>query len=103
MSENPYAAPNTSVTELERKRSDKPGVGARFLWAAGCALPIFIACVMLAGARGAWLMGLIGSVMFASFAGLIAMCIPVKPKVGFIIPAVLIALICAYELGTNAS
>ena len=101
MSENPYAAPRTPVADEERTPG-KPSIGARFLWAFVCAFPVFMLLVLAYVPREKWLVGALGSGIFAGFSGLIAMCIPVKPKAGFIIPAVLISLWCAYLIGTHS-
>src|SRR6476619_5544049 len=100
MTENPYAAPQTPVDDRGQRDPDKPSAGVRFVWAASCAFPLFMVLILIFLPRGGWLMGALGSMMFSAFAGIIAMCIPVKPKAAFIIPGVAIAFYCAYLLGT---
>ena len=102
MTENPYAAPRTPVTDADVTRPERPGVGARFLWTLASAFPIFMATVLGFVPRERWLLGAIGSAIFASFCGLIAMCIPVRWKAAFIIPSIVIGLFCAYLIGTHA-
>ena len=103
MNENPYAAPSTPVADSGQKISDKPSVGARFLWTLPFAFPVFMGSVLLYVPMHRWLMGALGSALFALFSACIAMCIPVKRKAGFIIPSILIAVYCAYRIGTRGS
>jgi hypothetical protein len=103
MKENPYAAPSTPVADSAQEKPTKSSVGARFLWTLPFAFPIFMGSVLLYVPVNRWLMGALGSALFALFAACIAMCIPVKPKAGFIIPSILIAVYCAYRIGTRGS
>jgi hypothetical protein len=101
MSENPYAAPRTKVSDTDKAVPDRPSVGARFLWTFAIGLPVFLVFILLLP-RDQWLMGAIGSAIFAGFSGLIAMCIPVKSKAVFIVPSIMISVIAAYLLGTHS-
>jgi hypothetical protein len=99
VAENPYAPPKTDVgTGPEEDRSRKPSAGARFLWTAAIAFPVFFAFVLVTP-RQAWLMGALGSALFATLAGLVAMCIPVRAKALFIAPSIILFLVIAYLIG----
>lgn len=99
MAENPYAPPKADVgTGSEEGRPLKPSVGARFLWTAGIGFPVFFAFVLLTP-REAWLMGALGSVMFAVLSGLVAMCIPVRAKALFIAPSIILFVVIAFLIG----
>lgn len=100
MSENPYAPPRAAV---ETSGAGKPGVAARFVWTLLSALPVFLAIVVLYTPREGWAIGALGSGIFAMFCGVIAMCIPVKSKLAFIVPSIAIGLGCAYLIGHSAS
>jgi hypothetical protein len=100
MAENPYAPPKTEVgTGPDERNPARPGAGARFLWTAVIALPIFMGTVFLTP-RENWAYGAIGSVVFAGFSGLIALCIPVRFKVLFIAPSIAVCLFIAYLIGS---
>jgi hypothetical protein len=62
---------------------------------------VFAGFVLVYGARQVWLVGMFGSLIFALIAGVIAMCIPVRSKAGFIIPSLAITLYCAYLIGSR--
>ena len=101
MAENPYAPPKSEVgAGVDQDKPSKPSAGARFLWTAIIAFPVFMGCVLLTPAVN-WAMGAIGSAMFAAFSGIIALCIPTKAKVLFIAPSILVCFIIAYILGSN--
>lgn len=80
----------------------RPGVGARFAWTAAIGFPVYMFFVLFLP-KEAWLMGALGSAMFAVFSGVIAMCIPVRNKAAFIVPSILIGVIAAYILGSSTS
>ena len=98
MSDNPYSPPRAEVSDPQPPQRTKPGAGTRFVWTAGVTFAVYMALVLLA-APGNWYYGALGSAAFAICAGLIAMCIPVRNKAGFIIPALLIVLIVAVKVG----
>jgi hypothetical protein len=100
--ENPYAPPRAEVSDPKPRKPDKPTAGARFLWAAGICFVIFVILVMLVLPRGDWIAGALGSAMFATLSGLVAMCIPVKNKAGFIVPALVVSMVLAYIVGSGA-
>jgi hypothetical protein len=101
--ENPYAPPKAEVAGASDEEADgKPSVGARFLWTLCIGFPVYMFFVLFLP-RNAWLMGALGSLLFAAFSGLIAMCIPVRPKAGFIVPGIVIGVILAYMLGRSNS
>ena len=101
MSENPYAPPRTEVADSAPASPAKPSVAARFAWTAGCTFVVFMILILLI-TPAAWRLGGVGSLAFALFAGLIGMCIPVRAKVGFIIPGMVVALLIAYLIGSRA-
>jgi hypothetical protein len=98
--ENPYAPPKSDVgTGPEEGQPRKPTAGARFAWTSCIAFPVFFGFVMLTP-RSAWLVGALGSAIFAGMSGLVALCIPVRSKVLFIAPSILIFVVIAYLIGT---
>ena len=102
MAENPYAPPKAEVGYGEgESKPSKPSAGARFLWTSLIAFPIFMGCVLIAGGDNL-LYGAIGSAVFAMFSGIIALCIPVRLKVLFIAPSIIVCLVIAYLIGTAA-
>lgn len=104
MSENPYAPPKAEIGEgsPETRADPRPGVGARFGWTFLIGFPVYMLFVMILP-REAWLMGALGSAMFAAFSGVIAMCIPARNKAVFIVPSILVGVIAAYLLGKATS
>jgi len=100
--ENPYSPPRAQVADAPAPQGDKPSVGARFLWASGVCFAIFVVLILIVAPRSLWLLAAFGSAMFALLSGLIAMCIPVKSKAGFIIPAVVISLLISYMIGRSS-
>jgi hypothetical protein len=50
-----------------------------------------------------WAVGALGSLLFASLSGLVAMCIPVRRKAAFIVPSLLLGLVVAFVIGTASS
>jgi len=101
MSENPYAPPGTPLRDPQDAGDGKPGIAARFLWATACAVPVFVGLIVLFLPRKDWPAGLLGSAMFSMLAGIVAMCIPVRPKVGFIVPGVVVSFFVAWLIGTR--
>jgi hypothetical protein len=100
VAENPYAPPKADVgTGPEEDGPRKPTAGARFVWTACIAFPVFFGFVMLTP-RSAWLVGALGSAIFAAMSGLVAMCIPVRWKALFIAPSIIIFIVIAYLIGT---
>lgn len=97
MNENPYAAPKSPVLSSEDE-NPKPSAGTRFLLTTACAAPVYMAFTLF-GPREAWLMGALGSVILGVFSGLIALCIPVRTKILFILPSVLAGLVIAFLIG----
>ena len=103
MAENPYAPPKADVgTGPEEDRLRKPSAGARFVWTAAIGFPVFFGFVLLTP-REAWLMGTLGSAMFAVLSGLVAMCIPVRAKALFIAPSILLFIVIAFLIGNANS
>jgi hypothetical protein len=101
VAENPYAAPKSEVgTGPVEARSAKPTAAARFLWTMIVGFPIFMLFVLMTP-RSMWLMGALGSAVFAAFSGLIALCIPVRHKILFIAPGILVCLVIAYLIGSS--
>jgi hypothetical protein len=99
VAENPYAPPKADVgAGPDDDGPRKPSAGARFLWTACVAFPVFFGFVMLTP-RSAWLVGALGSAIFAGMSGLVAMCIPVRSKVLFIAPSILVFVVIAYLIG----
>jgi len=99
VAENPYAPPKVDVgAGQDDDPRPKPSAGARFLWTAAIAFPVFFGFVLLTP-REAWLVGALGSAMFAVMSGLVAMCIPVRTKVLFIAPSIIIFVVIAYLIG----
>jgi hypothetical protein len=99
---NPYAPPKAEVgTGPDEDPRRKPSAGARFLWTAAIAFPVFFGFVLLTP-REAWLMGALGSAMFAVLSGLVAMCIPVRVKVLFIAPSIFLFVVIAFLIGNAA-
>jgi hypothetical protein len=82
-------------------RPRKPSAGARFLWTAAIGFPVFLAFVLM-GPRQAWLMGALGSVVFAALSGLVALCIPVRNKALFIAPSIILFIVIAFLIGNAA-
>ena len=101
MSDNPYSPPRAEVSDPEPPERPKPGAGARFVWTAGVTFAVFVVLVVLV-APGSWYYGALGSAAFAICAGLIAMCIPVRNKAGFIIPAMFIVMVVAWRIGSKS-
>ena len=77
----------------------KPAAGTRFLLTTACAAPTYMAFVLF-GPREAWLIGALGSLILGLFSGLIALCIPVRTKILFILPSVLAGLVIAFVIGS---
>jgi hypothetical protein len=103
VAENPYAPPKADVgTDPDEDPPRKPSAAARFLWTALIAFPIFFGFVLMTP-REAWLMGALGSAMFAVLSGLVAMCIPVRAKALFIAPSILLFVVIAFLIGTANS
>lgn len=102
--DNPYAPPKAELGEAspEEEKNPKPGVGARFLWTFLIGFPVYMFFVLFLP-KDAWIMGALGSAMFAAFSGIIAMCIPVRNKAGFIVPSILVGVVAAYMLGRSTS
>ena len=101
MAENPYAPPKADVGRgLEEDPPRKPSAGARFLWTAAIGFPVFFAFVLVTP-RQVWLLGALGSVMFATMSGLVAMCIPVRAKALFIAPSILLFIVIAFLIGNR--
>jgi hypothetical protein len=102
--ENPYAPPKAELGEPapEEQSDPKPGVGARFLWTFLIGFPVYMFFVLFLP-REAWLMGALGSAMFAVFSGIVAMCIPARSRAAFIIPSIMVGVIAAYMLGRSTS
>jgi hypothetical protein len=100
--ENPYSPPQAEVADSAAPEKSKPSAGARFLWASGVCFVVFMVLILLVLPRQDWGYGALGSAFFALTSGLIALCIPVRNKAGFIIPAVVLSLVAAYLVGSNA-
>ena len=100
--ENPYTPPRAEVADAPAAKPEKPSAGARFLWASGVCFVVFMILVLVVAPRSLWLLAALGSVMFALLSGLIALCIPVKNKAGFIIPAVVLSLLVSYLVGRSS-
>jgi hypothetical protein len=102
VAENPYAPPKADLgTGSEEEPPRKPSAGARFLWTAAIGFPVFFAFVLMTP-REAWLMGALGSVIFALLSGLVALCIPVRNKALFIAPSIIFFIVIAYLIGNAA-
>jgi hypothetical protein len=103
VTDNPYAPPKADVGMGldEEDRPRKPSAGARFLWTAAIGFPVFFAFVLMTS-RETWLMGALGSVAFAVFSGLVALCIPVRAKALFIVPSILLFVVIAFLIGNAA-
>lgn len=98
--ENPYAPPRSEIAESPAPQTDtRPSIGARFLWTTAWAIPMYLFFVFFFSPSESWLVGSLGSVLLAMGCGLLAMCIPVRRKAGFIIPSLLAGLVFAYILG----
>jgi hypothetical protein len=99
--ENPYAPPKSEVgAGADETENAKPTAIARFLWTTIVGFPVFMLFVLMTP-REMWLMGALGSAAFAVFAGLIALCIPVRHKILFIAPGILVCIVIAYLIGTS--
>ena len=96
--ENPYAPPKAEVTDAVADKNRKPSAGARLAWTTAVALPVFLPLMFLVPPEKRGVTAL-GGAIFALGAGLIAMCIPVRRKVGFILPSILIVFVLAALLG----
>ena len=99
--ENPYAPPKTDVGEGSPE-DGRPGAGARFLWTMLIGFPVYMFFVLFLP-RESWAMGALGSVMFAACSGVVAMCIPVRSKAGFVVPSILAGVVVAYIIGRSVS
>jgi hypothetical protein len=98
---NPYAPPKSDVgTGAAGGSSRKPTAAARFLWTACIGFPVFLSFVFFAPHRN-WVYGAIGSAAFATFAGLIALCIPVRSKLLFVVPSIFACIFIAYLIGSS--
>ena len=97
--ENPYAPPKAEVTDTAAEKNRKPSAVARFLWTSAVALPVFLPLMFLVPPEKRGVTAL-GAAIFALGAGLIAMCIPARRKVVFIVPAIFIVFVLAALLGS---
>jgi len=104
--ENPYAPPRAEVYHEPAPEKDLwSGIGrmmARFFWATAVSLVLFLVVVIAVLPRHNLGFGIIGAMLFAMFTGMIAACIPVKNKAGYIIPAMLVSMTVAYLAGRDA-
>ncbi len=100
--DNPYAPTKAPVADAADDAGSKPSVGARFLWTAAIGFPVYMFFVLFLP-KDEWALGALGSAMFAIFSGLVAMCIPVKTKAGFIVPAIVLGVVIAYMLGRSTT
>jgi hypothetical protein len=95
--------PRAKVEDAQAAKRDKPSAGARFLWGFCCCLAAFLLLIFSVGPRNLWLLASLGSLIFAGFSGLVAMCIPVKSKLLFTVPPVMLSLLIAYLAGSSSS
>jgi hypothetical protein len=98
MTDNLYSPPKSEIDVSSIGEDKKPTFAVRFGLTALIGFPIFMFFVLLLP-RAAWLVGAIGSAIFAVLAGLIAICIPVKRKILFIAPSIFICIVLAYLIG----
>jgi len=97
---NPYAAPKSDVRDTTETANGKPSAGKRFLWTAAIGFPVFMLTVLFAP-RSQWVAGALGSVVLALGCGVVALCIPVRSKLLFVVPSIVAGLVFAYILGTS--
>jgi len=96
--ENPYAPTNAPLEDQATNEDGRPSAGARFLWTAATSFPIYSPFVLTL-TRVRWPLGALGCAVMALLTGLIAMCIPVKHKVVFIVPSILAFLFILFLIG----
>jgi len=90
---------DAEAEDSQAQPAGKPSAVTRFLWAGGSCFVLLELLVLFTSPQAEWLMGLFGAALFGFFSGLIAMCIPVRNKAGFIFPAIVICFLIAYFLG----
>jgi|KBSMisStandDraft_5_1062788.scaffolds.fasta_scaffold695836_2 hypothetical protein len=96
--ENPYAPTHAPLEDQTTGADARPSAGTRFLWTATIGFFFYLLfCLVLP--RDRWLMGALGSAIMAAITGVIAICIPVKHKAGFIVPSILAGLVVLYLVG----
>ncbi len=101
MSGNPYSPPKAELADRTDNLPRKPAALVRFALTAAWAFPVYMAFV-LPNARERWVLGAIGSLAVSLLSGLVAMCIPVRSKWGFVVPAIVAGLAVAAFLGNHA-
>ena len=96
--ENPYAPTHAPLEDQNTGADARPSAGARFLWTATIGFFLYL-LFCLALPRDRWLMGALGSAIMGAITGVIALCIPVKHKAGFIVPSIFAGLVVLYLIG----
>jgi hypothetical protein len=98
MTDNLYSPPKSEIDVSSIGEDTKPSFLARFGLTALIGFPVFMIFVLLLP-KETWLVGTIGAAIFTILAGLIAICIPVKRKILFIVPSIFICVVLAYLIG----
>lgn len=101
---NPYSPPRAPVADARRKPKAKAtgsSWGARFLWTTPVAFVVLLSIAMSADSDQL-IQTALGALVFAVLAGVIAMCIPVRSKAGYMIPSILIVMVIVYAIAKLA-
>jgi H+/Cl- antiporter ClcA len=96
--ENPYAPTRAPLADQTNPANTWPSAIARFLWTVPTGFTLYLSVIVVQH-REDWLEGALGSAIMGTIAGLVAMCIPVKNKAAFIVPALFAGVAVGYLIG----
>lgn len=99
--QNIYKTPEADVENLHSATLVNLSFGKRFLITFLWGLPIYIFFVVFYTPSETWFYGFIGSIVFSSGSGIIAILIPSKYKTVFVSIGVFSGLVVAYIVGTS--